>query len=169
MWIVQGNEEHKLGHTRPQDCCSSVLRPVLVLPAKLARALRSCVQIILAVIGAQLRFTSKIERPFLFYMHYFHILFPRLNPTLTVAKANRFGVFYNCSDCLIRSKNSQGPTIIIPDARLKVKIQNPRYNTKDARCKTIPGTRYVSDTILRSIPGTSKYVVICNRYITPGT
>ena len=153
MWIVQGNEEHKLGHTRPQDCCSSVLRPVLVLPAKLARALRSCVQIILAVIGAQLRFTSKIERPFLFYMHYFHILFPRLNPTLTVAKANRFGVFYNCSDCLIRSKNSQGPTIIIPDARLKVKIQNPRYDTKDARCKTIPGTRYVPDTI---------YLVRCN-------
>ena len=71
-------------------------------------------------------------------------------PTLTVAKANRFGVFYG--DCLIRYKNRQGPIIIIiPDARFKLKIQNPRYIIQDARCETIPGTRY-------NIPGT------CNMY-----
>ena len=69
-------------------------------------------------------------------------------------------MFY--SDCLIRYKNRQGPTIIIPDARLKVKIRNPRYNIQDARCKTIAGRRYAPDTI-------DLVRVICTRYNIPGT
>ena len=73
MWIVQGKEEHKLGHKRPKECCvalffgpcSCCLRG---WPALFDHVRTSQIMLAVTINRAQLIFLSNVERLFLFFI-----------------------------------------------------------------------------------------------------